>query len=234
MRPYRLLLAFLAVGLAACVSPQACAQATLTTLFTNGPTANRINMVVLSEGYTASQRGQFLIDARGAVSNLLATIPYREYSNYFNAFAISVASTQSGSDHHTPAVNLVNTYFNSTYDSYGIQRLLTIPPNDWDSGYANGQGKVDSLLQSLMPEHDLVLLLVNDPQYGGSGSSLLLISSLHSQSAELVRHESGHPFGSLADEYTDAYPGFVPPTARSADNASAPATHQTNPVRRPR
>jgi hypothetical protein len=208
MKRSPLLLAFLAAALVARLSPQACAQATLTTLFTNGPTANRINLVVLSEGYTASQLGQFLIDARGAVSNLLATLPYREYSNYFNAFAISVPSAQSGSDHHTPTVTLVNTYFNSTYDSYGTQRLITIPPNDWDSTYADGQGKVDALLQSLMPEYDLVILLVNDPQYGGSGGTTL-ISSLNSSSAEIVRHESGHTFGVLADEYTNAYPGYI-------------------------
>jgi hypothetical protein len=208
MKRSPLLLGFLAAGLVARLSPQACGQATLTTLFTNGPTANRINTVVLSEGYTASQLAQFLIDARGAVSNLLATLPYREYSNYFNAFAISVASTQSGSDHHTPTVNLVNTYFNSSYDSYGTQRLLTIPPNDWDGTYTNGQGKVDALLQSLMPEYDLVILLVNDPQYGGSGGTTL-ISSMNSSSPELVRHESGHTFGGLTDEYTSAYPGWI-------------------------
>jgi hypothetical protein len=208
MKCSRLLLGFLAAGLVARLSPQACAQATLTTLFTNGPTANRINMVVLSEGYTTNQLGQFLIDARGAVSNVLATAPYQEYSNYFNAYAISVASTQSGSDHYTPAVTLINTYFNSTYDSFGTQRLITIPPNDRDGTYADGQGKVDALLQSLMPEYDLVILLVNDPQYGGSGGTTL-ICSLNSSSAEIVRHESGHTFAGLADEYTNAYPAYT-------------------------
>jgi hypothetical protein len=209
MKRFALLLVFLAASLVAGLSPRACAQATLTTLFTNGPTANRINLVVLSEGYTASQLGQFLIDARNAVSNLMVTLPYREYSNYFNAFAISVASTQSGSDHYTPTVKLVDTYFNSTYDSYGLQRLITIPPNDWDSNYADGQGKVDALLQSLMPEYDLVILLVNDTQYGGSGGTIL-VSSLNSSSAEIVRHESGHTFGDLTDEYSSAYPGYIP------------------------
>ena len=208
MKRSPLLLGLLAAGLVARLSPQACAQATLTTLFTNGPTANRVNLVVLSEGYTASQLGQFLIDARGAVSNLLAAPVYHEYSNYFNAFAISVASTQSGSDHYTPATTLVSTYFNSTYDSYGIQRLITIPPNDRDSLYADGQGKVDALLQSLMPEYDLVILVVNDPQYGGSGGTTL-ISSINMSSPEIVRHESGHTFGDLADEYSDPYPGYI-------------------------
>jgi len=208
MKRFPLLLGFLAASLVAGLPHRACAQATLTTFFTNGPTANRINLVVLSEGYTASQLGQFLIDARNAVSNLLVTLPYREYSNYFNAFAISVASTQSGSDHYTPTVTLVNTYFNSTYDSYGLDRLITIPPNDRDGIYAHGQGKVDALLQSLMPEYDLVILLVNDPQYGGSGGTTLL-SSINTSSPEILRHESGHTFAGLADEYTSAYPGWI-------------------------
>jgi hypothetical protein len=208
MNRFPLLLSLLAAGLVVRLEPQACAQATLTTFFTNGPTANRINLVVLSEGYTASQLDQFLVDARNAVSNILVTPPYREYSNCFNAYAISVASAQSGSDHHTPTTTLVNTYFNSTYDSYGTQRLITIPPNDWDGAYADGQGKVNALLQSLMPEYDLVILLVNDPQYGGSGGSVL-ISSINTAAAEIVRHESGHTFAGLTDEYSTAYPGWV-------------------------
>jgi hypothetical protein len=220
MKTSALMAAVLATGLATQVTPRAWGQPTLTTLFTNGATSNRINMVVLSEGYTSGQLAQFLIDARGAVSNMLAVPPYQEYSNYFNAYAISVASTESGSDHYTPSVSLKNTYFNSTYDSYGLQRLLTIPPNDRDGTYTDGQGKVDALLQALMPEYDLVILLVNDPVYGGSGGATL-VSSMNSASAELVRHEAGHTFGYLTDEYSSAYPGYVP-------SEQPNATAQTN------
>ena len=38
----------------------------------------------------------------------------------------------------------------------------------------------------------------------------MLISSLHVDSAEIVRHESGHAFGGLADEYGDPFPGYTP------------------------
>ena len=185
------------------------AQGSLTTILSNGPTSNRLNLVVLSEGYTSNQLGQFLVDATNAVNALLTTPPYQSYRDYFNAFAISIISAQSGSDHYTPTTNLVNTYFNSCFDSYGIQRLVTIPPNDRDPVYAHGEGKVMALLQTLMPEYDLIILLVNDTQYGGSGGTFL-ISSLNSSSAEIVRHESGHTFGGLADEYSTPYPGILP------------------------
>ena len=70
-------------------------QATRSTILTNGPTSNRINIAVLSEGYQTNQLGKFLVDATNVVNNLLAASPYNEYRSYFNAFAISVASTNS-------------------------------------------------------------------------------------------------------------------------------------------
>src|ERR1035441_2333673 len=79
--------------------PRALAQPSMQTILTNGPISNRLNIVVLSEGYTASQLAQFLVDATNAVNVLLSHPPYQEYRNYFNAFAIKVASNQSGSDH---------------------------------------------------------------------------------------------------------------------------------------
>jgi hypothetical protein len=192
-----------------CLTPfHAGAQAVRSTIITNGPAANRINLVVLSEGYQTNQLGKFLIDATNEVNNLLSTPPYQEYRSYFNAFAISIASVDSGSDHPSAGV-FKNTYFNSSYDTFGLSELLTIPPNDRDANYNNGEGKVINLLTNLVPEYDLVMLLVNDLQYGGSGGSIL-ISSLHVDSAEIVRHESGHAFAGLADEYGDPFPGSVP------------------------
>src|SRR6185503_15668920 len=99
------------------------AQAIRSTIITNGPVANRINLVVLSEGYQTNQLGKFLIDATNEVNNLLSTPPYQEYRSYFNAFAISIASVDSGSDHPSAGV-FKNTYFNSSYDTFGLSELL--------------------------------------------------------------------------------------------------------------
>src|ERR1700677_805994 len=120
---------------------------TLTTLLTNGPASNRINVVLLSEGYTTNQLGQFLVDATAAVTNLLAVQPYAEYSSYFNAYAISVASVDSGSNHSTNGYTN-NTYFRSTYNSFGLPQLITIPPNNYDANPADGQNKVLNLLSN--------------------------------------------------------------------------------------
>jgi IgA Peptidase M64 len=187
--------------------PTLLAQATIQPIRTHGPTSTYINLVYLSEGYTASQLPQFLVDVTNTVNKLLTIPPWSSYSNYFNVFAISVASVQSGSDHYTPTTNLVNTYFNSTFDSYGTQRLLTIPPNDRDGNYNDGYGKVDALLQQLLPEYDIAGLIVNDTVYGGSGGQYLL-ASVNSSSGEIANHEIGHTFAQLGDEYSTAFPGY--------------------------
>ncbi|MGH7453545.1 MAG: M64 family metallopeptidase, partial [bacterium] len=89
--------------------------------------------------------------------------------------------------------------------SFGIQRLITI------SG--GGQGRVDSLLQLLMPEYDIVIMIVNDPEYGGSGG-FPAITSINASAPEIVVHELGHSFAGLGDEYSTpfhAYPDIEEP-----------------------
>ncbi|HWH71659.1 MAG TPA: M64 family metallopeptidase, partial [Candidatus Sulfotelmatobacter sp.] len=177
----------------------ACAQTSIQTLLTNGPVLNRFNIVVLSEGYTADQLPQFRTDAANAVTSLLAHAPYQEYQGYVNAFALSVPSIQSGSDH--PAKGIYrNTYFNSFYSDY----LITMPTN------SAGQGKVDALLKSYLPQCHLAILLVNEPFYdgGSDGFAKTAIVSVSPMSAEILAHETGHVVAGLGDEYTDAYPGF--------------------------
>jgi hypothetical protein len=198
-------------GAAACFllvlsAAQVHAQATMQQILQNGATASRLNIVMLSEGYTSQQLPGFANDATTMLNKLLNTPPFKEYSSYFNAFVIAVASRESGSDH--PATGVFrDTFFNSTFDSFGISRLLTIPPNDRDDDYANGRGRVDSLLQLLMPEYDLVILVVNDSQFGGSGG-IPAITSLHPGGPEIVVHELGHSFAGLGDEYSTPFPGY--------------------------
>ncbi len=199
-------LMMLATGLLACLYTPAMSQGVLTQIVDNGPIEARLNVVIFSEGYTFSQSAAFESDALELTSFILTVSPFAEYSSYFNVFTIWVPSIESGSDHPLSGIYR-NTYLNSTYDSYGITRLITIPPNDWDPIWANGAGRVYSLLETHMPEYDIVLIVVNDPEYGGSGGAFA-ISSVHETAPEIVLHELGHSFGSLADEYDSYTPGY--------------------------
>ncbi|MFM2082755.1 MAG: hypothetical protein RL380_1446 [Verrucomicrobiota bacterium] len=202
---------------------------TITTLRTNGPADNRINLIFFAEGYRTNQLAQFTNDAALAASNLLATAPYSDYSNYFNAYAISVPSTNSGAN-HSASGNTNLTYFSATFNS--VSNSITIPPNDRSASYNLGKGKIANLLTNfalytnqlslatdLLPKifttNRLLIVLVNDAQSGGSGtptsvSDTLAFCVASPVNAQTVVHETGHAFASLADEYTNAYPGFVP------------------------
>jgi hypothetical protein len=226
------------------------AQASLNILFTNGPASNRINVVVFSEGYQTNQLAQFLTNAAAAVSNLLSVSPYTEYSNYFNAYAVAVASVHSGSNHSGSYTN--NTYFKSIYNSDGIPQLITIPPNSFDSSYSDGTGKVQALLTNqalyaatnlltatnvlnwITPSNRFVVLVVNDTNYGGSGQPPnptnplpIAVTSLGSSNgipaSQIIVHESGHTIGGLADEYTNAYP--MTPVERPNATATNTPSH---------
>lgn len=169
---------------------------TIEQILSSGPTGKRIDLVFLSEGYTQSQLPQFILDAKRMLGSILAAQPYAEYRSFFNAFAISVASNESGSDH--PSRNEYHdTYFNSTFEVGGITRLIGLT--------GDGYQRAMMLLQNLMPEYDHVIMIVNDPEYGGSGGGIS-ITSTNADSPEVVIHEFGHSMAALADEYSSPIP----------------------------
>jgi hypothetical protein len=193
------------------------AQTNFTTLRTNGPASNRLNVVLLAEGYRTSDYGKFGTDATNTLNLWLAASPFAQYQTYFNAYSLAVPSVEAGSDH--PAYGqLRNTYFNSSYDA--ADYLITIPTN------ATGQGKVDALLNAYVPAANLAILLVNDNTLGGSdGGGRTVISSANPNSLSYIPiHESGHVLAGLGDEYTAAYPGYPdteePNTTRETNRAA--------------
>lgn len=192
----RCCLAVVALQVASWASAQ-----TLTQIRDSGQRANRLNIVLLSEGYTSEELAtKFPADAEKVVTAVLEAEPYAHYRNYFNAFTIAVASAESGADSPTQGV-WRNTYFNSSFDSFGLGHAISIPPNDVNPNYDDGQGKVDQLLMRFVPDYDLVILLVNDTRYGGLATRGTAIVSMSAAAKEVAVHESGHSFADLGDEY---------------------------------
>jgi IgA Peptidase M64 len=158
------------------------------TLLMGGSTDNRINLVILGDGYRESELPNFRLDAQHTLDELFKQQPFQQYKNYFNAFAISVASKASGAA-TTPDKPIQN-YYGSTFGYAGIDRLLV--PTD--------ESRIVEMLALTFPSYDQVLMIVNDKKYGGSGG-WIATASTHALSVEIMIHELGHSFGSLADEY---------------------------------
>ncbi|RIJ46160.1 T9SS C-terminal target domain-containing protein [Maribellus luteus] len=154
----------------------------------NGSADTLINIVILGDGYTQNQLGQFVKDASDGLEALFNEDPYSNYRNYFNVFLIKVPSNESGAADDPD--NLIDNYYGSTYNAYGIERLL-VPIREF---------RVTNVLANNFPSYDQVLMIVNDARYGGSGG-WISTSSIHSDAFELIRHELGHSFAGLVDEY---------------------------------
>ena len=179
------------------------------TLVYKGTSSKYINMVIMGDGYTASQQNTFITNAQALSNFLFGQAPWSLYKNYFNVFAIRVVSTQSGTKHAgnatdcssaIPNVPVSNptTYFDCRFDSYGIHRLV-VPFNT---------SNLMSALATNFPNYDQAFVIANSPYYGGSGGTYAT-STANASSNEVSAHEIGHSFANLADEYWagDIYAG---------------------------
>jgi len=194
--------------------PQIALAEPFETIINNGSAENRVDIAILGDGYTSSQMAKYRNDVQNAMTQFFNNEPFHEYRNFFNVHRIDVVSSQSGADHPERA-SFVNTALDATYNCTGIQRLICV-----------NNGKVFTILgDTLTPsQRDIVLVIVNDPEYGGSGGSVA-VTSTNTQVLELILHELGHSFGLLADEY-----GGPPPPAcnNTIEPSAANATKATD------
>ncbi|NUP17704.1 MAG: hypothetical protein HOZ81_16750 [Streptomyces sp.] len=175
------------------------ADGAVTKVIDNGPTASRLDIVFVGDGYTADELAQFHADVRERWAEIVAVEPYRAYAGLFNVWAVDAVSRQSGvSGDPSPTVTrdtALGSYF--WCDTY--ERLLCAD-----------EAKVDSYVDNA-PEVDLVMMLANSSKYGGAGYNTpsptlgyegIATSSAHNeQSGQVAIHETGHSLGKLADEY---------------------------------
>lgn len=165
----------------------------------SGNNDNRINIVILSDGYQSSEFSKFITDATSFSDEMFSQSPFKEYIDYFNVYAIKVPSNESGADHPGTATDVtepvfdvasVDTYFNTSFDTSNIHRLL----------YTYNSSIVYNVLANNFPEYDQPIILVNSPEYGGAGGPYA-VSSTGNNANEVAIHELGHSLFNLKDEY---------------------------------
>ncbi len=161
----------------------------------NGPDGNRINIAILGDGYTRGELPKYARDVERLVDGLFGDQPFTDYAAYFNVRRVDVTSNESGSDHPAQGVYR-DTALGTHYDCADIPRLICV----------DHEAVLGVLERSLAETaRDLVMVLVNDDEYGGSGG-LFPVASTNEHSVELMLHEIGHGFGLLADEYAGGGP----------------------------
>ena len=197
--------------------------------WTGGTSTNRLNLVILGDGYTAGQQARFASDAAAVADGIFSVQPYKSYRDFVNVVGVFAPSAQRGADQpaYSPSctdysptptccpesdagstARFVTTRYGSTYCSQGIQRLLV--PADSDAVYADA---------AAFPDWDQLMVVVDDATYGGSGGGIATTSK-NLSGVSVMTHELGHSLMLLDDEYTTRTPGYDPCSDRGRNGVS--------------
>ncbi len=186
----------------AAIPPTGVGSAAVVPIQVTGPPANRFDLVIAGDGYTADEQDKFMAQVDKQLNILWSIEPYKTYRNYINVYAIKIISGDSGiscdpdltSPRKTTPLSMA---FWGGCNRNSVQRLVTVS-NSALRQYA-----------ALAPGDSQNLAIANSNTYGGAGGTYATATGGNSMSALIAPHELGHSLGGLQDEY-DYYQRGVP------------------------
>ena len=169
----------------------------------NGPSAEKVDLVILGDGYTREEMAKFRADAKHFNDVMFSTPPFSTHKNEFNVWTVEVESPESGIS--IPDKNVWKaSALGCAYNTFGSARYVLTSANQRLRDIAAAA------------PYDFVLILINDTRYGGGGIYQLysitytkeLTKGEEWQMDYMYVHEFGHSFGGLADEYYTSSTGY--------------------------
>jgi hypothetical protein len=169
----------------------------------HGPPAEKVDFLILGDGYTAAERGKFEKDARRLVDLLFATSPFRERRSDFNVWGLCPEAAESGISRPSTGVHKKSPV-GATYDAFGSERYILTFDN-----------RALREIASYAP-YEFIEILTNSNTYGGGGIFNLFstVAADSVWSPYVFIHEFGHHFAGLADEYYTSDVSFEPAVER--------------------
>lgn len=167
-------------------------EAPSTTILSNGPPSNRVDIVLVGDGYRTQDLAAYAGHCTTLVNNFFLQPPLSHYKTFFNVHRVDVVSVDSGVDNDPTQGVLKNTALDMGFWCGGTERALCVNVN-----------KALTEANSA-PQRDQVLALANSSKYGGVGypsSNLGTLAAANGSALEIALHEFGHAFAKLADEY---------------------------------
>jgi hypothetical protein len=161
-------------------------------LYYNNP--NGVNIVVLGDGFIKAdlnKGGNFDTQVKNVVDYLFTVAPFKQNKQNFNVYTVYAESQNRGATNGYTVGN--QTKFSSYFDK-NITRLLIDGNMDTTNKYVNKAVSIDKA--------HLIVMVVNDKTYGGSGGQVAVVST-NELSKYIMVHEIGHTFAGLADEYVE-------------------------------
>jgi IgA peptidase M64/peptidase M64-like protein len=172
-------------------------------LHRSGDPAQKLDLLIIGDGYTARERQKFELDARRLIGVLLSTSPFREREQDINIWGLCPAAAQSGVSRPSQRIHR-RTPIGATYDAFDSERYVLTFEN-----------RAFRDVAAVAP-YDVVEILVNSATYGGGGI-FGLYSTVAADSAwapYIFVHEFGHHIAALADEYYTSDVAYLPAADR--------------------
>jgi hypothetical protein len=159
-------------------------------ILNNGPASQKLDLVILGDGYSANEMEKFRNDVKRLTNVLLNVEPFKSRKNDLNIRAIETPAAQSGVNKPHPGV-FKRTPLSVSYGIFDSERYALTFDN-----------KTVRNIASEVP-YDFMVILINEKTYGGGGIYNLFttVSADNKFANYIMVHELGHHMGALADEY---------------------------------
>ncbi len=160
------------------------------TIFENGPPADKVDLLILGDGYTDAEMEKFHADAKRLVDALFLEEPFRSRKVDFNVRAIDLPSAQSGVSRPHAGI-FRRSPLSTHYSSFDSERYILTYDNRTLRDVASAA------------PYDFLAILVNERTYGGGGifNAQTTAAASSALAVYLFVHEFGHNLGGLGDEY---------------------------------
>ncbi|MCB0283620.1 MAG: peptidase M64 [Calditrichaeota bacterium] len=175
----------------------------VTALMKNGDPSQKVDIVIVGDGYSKKDMEQFRKDAEFYNNTMFSTSPFKERKNDFNVWMVEVISPESGISKPDKDI-WKNSALGCQYNTFGSPRYILTENN-----------KALRDAAGLVP-YDYVNILINDDRYGGGGIYNLYTTTYMRidtkgqewQMQYVYVHEFGHAFAGLGDEYYSSSTGY--------------------------
>jgi hypothetical protein len=171
----------------------------MTQILNSGPPGTKVNIAILGDGFADADQDLYNQKVQDLVVNGLFSHDYfYEDVQAFNVFRVNLISTDSGVStktynngallSETDRNTALGFFYNGSWSHCWIE---------WG---ANSGTLVNNALTTWVPDHDLVLILLNNPGFGGCGGGGTAVLPL-GVTWDTIAHEFGHALGGFCDEY---------------------------------
>jgi hypothetical protein len=176
------------------------APQTLIELERHGDPVDKVDLLLLGDGYTAAEcKRKFPADARRLAATLFRREPFASRRSDFNVWGLCPPSAESGISRPSTGIHH-RTPVGATYDAFGSERYVLTFDN-----------RALREVASRAP-YEMLEILANGKTYGGGGIfGAFATVAVDSAWADYVFvHEFGHHIAALADEYYTSPVAYAP------------------------